>query len=268
MRLGERDQVRFTLRVAFKRTSLSGDLRLVACYSVTMKYSSTSALLALSCALALGASLALGACTTITPRTEGIKLGEAKQELLDGNARFLSGGMQAHSWQAERVIHTGEFGQSPSIGVLTCADSRTPPEIIFDCGVGDLFVVRMAGNVEDPATAGTFEYGYAALSMHTIVVMGHTKCGAVTASVEGKTLPGNMPAFMNAIVPALVGLAPPTLGANGKLDLTPASEANVRWQMKQLLGRSEMLTKAHSEGKLSLHGAMYDVDTGVVRFLD
>ena len=70
-----------------------------------------------------------------------------------GNQRFLAGAMDAHTWSAERVIQTGQFGQSPSIGVLTCADSRTPPEIIFDCGVGDLFVVRMAGNVEDAATA-------------------------------------------------------------------------------------------------------------------
>jgi carbonic anhydrase len=219
----------------------------------------------------LFSSLALSACTatsTVSTRTQGVKLGESKQELIAGNQRFLAGAMDAHTWSAERVIETGAFGQSPSIGVLTCADSRTPPEIIFDCGVGDLFVVRMAGNVEDAATAGTFEYGYAALGMHTLLVMGHTKCGAVTAAVDGKPLPGNMPAFMNAITPALTGLAAPKNGADGKPDMTPAAEANVRWQMKQTLARSEMLTKAAKEGKLTLLCAIYDVDTGEVRFLD
>ena len=221
--------------------------------------------------IVLFSSVALSACTatsTVSTRTQGVKLGESKQELIAGNQRFLAGTMDAHTWNAERVIDTGEFGQSPSIGVLTCADSRTPPEIIFDCGVGDLFVVRMAGTVEDEATAGTFEYGYAALGMHTLLVMGHTKCGAVTAAIDGKALPGNMPAFMNMITPALAGLAAPTNGADGKPNVTPAAEANVRWQMKQTLARSEMLTKAVKEGKLTVLCAMYDMDTGEVRFLD
>ena len=221
--------------------------------------------------IVLFSSVALSACTatsTVSTRTQGVKLGESKQELIAGNQRFLAGAMDAHTWSAERVIQTGQFGQSPSIGVLTCADSRTPPEIIFDCGVGDLFVVRMAGNVEDAATAGTFEYGYAALGMHTLLVMGHTKCGAVTAAVDGKPLPGNMPAFMNAITPALTGLAAPKNGPDGTPNMTPAAEANVRWQMKQTLARSEMLTKALKEGKLTVLCAIYDVDTGEVRFLD
>lgn len=221
--------------------------------------------------IVLFSSVALSACTatsTVSTRTQGVKLGESKQELIAGNQRFLAGAMNAHTWNAERVIQTGQFGQSPSIGVLTCADSRTPPEIIFDCGVGDLFVVRMAGNVEDAATAGTFEYGYAALGMHTLLVMGHTKCGAVTAAVDGKPLPGNMPAFMNAITPALTGLAAPKNGPDGTPNMTPAAEANVRWQMKQTLARSEMLTKALKEGKLTVLCAIYDVDTGEVRFLD
>ena len=104
--------------------------------------------------------------------------------------------------------------------------------------------------------------------MHTLLVMGHTKCGAVTAAVDGKALPGNMPAFMNMITPALAGLAAPTNGADGKPNVTPAAEANVRWQMKQTLARSEMLTKAVKERKLTVLCAMYDVDTGEVRFLD
>ncbi len=207
-------------------------------------------------------------CTTTAPRTIGIKPADARSELVDGNHRFLAGGMNAHSWQQERIVHTGEFGQSPSVGVLTCADSRTPPELIFDQGVGDLFVVRIAGNFEDVGATATFEYGYSALGMHTILVLGHTKCGAVGATIGGYDLPGNLPVITNAIRPAFTGLAKPTNGADGKPDLTPASEANVRWQSKQILLRSEMLRKAKDEGKLTMLCAMYDVDTGVVRFLD
>lgn len=197
-------------------------------------------------------------CTNVPPRTGHIALGHAKVELAEGNQRFLDGGMNAHAWQEERVIQTGEFGQSPSIGVLTCADSRTPPELIFDQGVGDLFVVRIAGNFVDDGALGTFEYGTAALGVHTILVLGHTKCGAVAATCEGKTLPGKMNVFTSAIRPAVVAGATPS----------EAEVANVRWQMKQLVERSEMLRAAQAAGTLAVLGAMYDVETGAVLFLD
>lgn len=200
-------------------------------------------------------------CASISQRDHGIKPGCAREALQAGNQRFIDGGMHAHSWHQERVVKTGEFGQSPSVGVLTCADSRTPPEIIFDEGIGDLFVVRTAGNHEDAGGTGTFEYGVAALGVHTILVLGHTKCGAVDATIAGKPLPGSMPTFTNAIAPALTGLASP-------VDLTAASEANVRYQINRLLEQSEILRTAKNEGKLTMLGGMYEVDTGRVRFLD
>ena len=205
---------------------------------------------------AIGACIT--ACTSIPPRTAHIDPKAAKAELVDGNLRYLDGGMHAHTWQAERVIATGEFGQSPSIGVLTCADSRTPPELIFDQGVGDLFVVRIAGNFVDDGAVGTFEYGASALGVHTILVLGHTKCGAVAATCAGGALPGKMGVFTNAIRPAVVSGATPS----------EAEVANVRWQMKQLLERSETLRQAEAAGTLRIFGAMYDVGTGQVRFLD
>lgn len=213
-------------------------------------------------------TIALLGCSSTSPRTSGIAPGESRMELELGNRRFLDGGMEAHTWQNERVIKTGSFGQSPSVGVLTCADSRTPPEILFDQGVGDLFVVRIAGNFQDPGALGTFEYGFAALGMHTLVVLGHTKCGAVGAAYGNDPLPGNMPVFTAAIRPGLVGLPTPANGADGKPNLDGASEANVRYQMTQILAGSEMLRKAHADGKLGLLGAIYDVNTGRVRFLD
>lgn len=202
------------------------------------------------------------ASSASTASESGIARGKAREELVAGNNRFLAGGAVAHNWQQERVVKTGTFGQTPSVGVLSCADSRVPVEVVFDQGVGDLFVVRVAGNSEGPAAAGTFEYGVAALGVHTILVLGHTKCGAVDAAVAGKPLPGNMGAFTGAITPAIAGK-----GFTAK-DLTAAAEANVRWQSKQLLERSEILRKAAQEGSLEMLCAIYDVETGVVRFLD
>jgi carbonic anhydrase len=190
----------------------------------------------------------------------GIAKGAALAELKAGNARFVNSTATAHTWQTERVAKTGEFGQTPSVGVLSCADSRVPVEMVFDQGVGELFVVRVAGNSESDTAAGTFEYGVAALGVHTILVLGHTKCGAVDAAVAGKPLPGNMGSFTKVIAPALEGK---------KFDnLTAAAEANVRWQADQLLKRSEILRAAHEKGDLTMLRGIYDVETGVVRFID
>lgn len=199
--------------------------------------------------------------TTIQP-------GQARAELAAGNKRFLAGGMQAHSWQEERIVQTGEFGQTPSVGVLSCADSRVPVETIFDQGVGDLFVVRLAGFIDTVEGAGTFEYGYLVLGMHSLLVLGHTKCGAVDATIQGKPLPGNIPVLAKAISPAVADMAKGGKDGKNPALMNAAVEANVRFQMKTLLARSEILRKAQAEGKLTVLGGIYDVDTGVVRFLD
>ena len=203
-----------------------------------------------------------------TAPTVGIKPADARSALAAGNARFLAGGMNAHAWQQASVAHTGEFGQTPSVGVLTCADSRTPPELLFDQGVGDLFVVRLAGNFEDEGATATFEYGAVALGMHTIVVLGHTKCGAVSATLAGKPLPGNMGMLTAAIRPGLEQLIKEKGAKSEAALLDAAVEANVRFQMRQVDATSELLKKAHAEGKIQVLGAIYDVDTGKVRFLD
>jgi carbonic anhydrase len=198
----------------------------------------------------------------------GISPGQARAELEAGNARYLNGGMEAHAWQQSSVIRTGTYGQSPSVGVLACADSRIPVEIIFDQGVGDLFVVRVAGNVDTKEGNGTFEYGLKALGVHTIVVLGHTKCGAVEATITGKALPSNMSSLSAAIQPALKGaLQSPTDTASFEL-IRACGEANVRYQMKKLRTDSTLLAEAEMKGELTIMGAMYDVDTGRVQFLD
>ena len=192
-----------------------------------------------------------------------------RAELEAGNRRFLDGSVMDTSWHVERILKTGTFGQSPSVGVLACADSRLPVELIFDMGVGDLFVVRVAGNVDTKEGTGTFEYGAAALGMHTILVLGHTKCGAVDATLEGKALPGSIPTLAEAIAPGVAELAAQAKAGTPRARLlTAAAEANVRYQMKVLLERSELLRTAQADGKLQMMGGIYDVDTGMVRFLD
>ena len=189
----------------------------------------------------------------------------AQAALEAGNQRFLDGKGVAHTWQREKVAKTGAEGQSPSIGVLTCADSRMPVEMIFDMGVGDLLVCRNAGGFDTPEVNATFEYGVAALGVHTLLVLGHTRCGAVMATLEGKPLPGNMSRLTDALRPG-IGAIRGNLTKDGKVNA--AVEAVVRFQMLALIDSSEILAEAQKEGTLRIIGGIYDVDTGRVEFLD
>jgi carbonic anhydrase len=189
---------------------------------------------------------------------------QARAILEAGNRRFVDGQAVAHTWQREKVVTTGAEGQSPSIGVLSCADSRVPVEMIFDMGVGDMFVCRNAGGFDTAEVNATFEYGVAALGVHTILVLGHTKCGAVTATVEGKPLPGNISRLTEGLRPGIAKLRE-DLPRDAKIDA--AVKAIVRFQMRVLVESSDLLGAAHKEGKLRLIGGVYDVDTGRVEFL-
>ena len=195
----------------------------------------------------------------------------ALEQLKAGNTRFITGKAVAHTWQREKVVKTGEYGQTPSIGVLGCADSRVPVEMIFDMGVGDLFVVRDAGNFDSEEGNATFEFGTAVLGVHTILVLGPTKCGAVEATLAGKPVPGNIAVIAKALskgIKKFIGM----VKDNPKNEVTPeilneAIEANVRYQMTELLNNSKLLGSLEKDGKLQILGGIYDVDTGIVRFL-
>jgi carbonic anhydrase len=197
-----------------------------------------------------------------------IKMEGAKATLEKGNQRFTDGKALAHNWQKGMVAKTGSLGQTPSVAVLTCADSRTPPEVIFDFGVGDLFVCRNAGGFDTPEVNATFEYGVAALGVHTILVLGHSKCGAVTATLEGKPVPGNIALLTKALQPGIDKIHQEHSDLSKEDQLNYAVEALVRYQMIELIKNSELLKKAKADGKLQVMGAVYDVETGKVRFLD
>ncbi|NBS13674.1 MAG: carbonic anhydrase [Verrucomicrobia bacterium] len=198
----------------------------------------------------------------------GVPAEKARSILEAGNQRFTEGKALAHNWQKGQVAKTGAIGQTPSVAVLTCADSRTPPEVIFDMGVGDLFVCRNAGGFDTPEVNATFEYGVAVLGVHTILVLGHTKCGAVTATLEGKPVPGNISLLTKSLRPGIEKIHQEHADLSQEAQLSHAVEALVRYQMNVLIQNSELLHKSKMDGKLQVIGAVYDVETGRVHFLD
>jgi carbonic anhydrase len=197
-----------------------------------------------------------------------IKMEGAKATLEKGNQRFAEGKSIAHTWQTGTVAKTGTLGQAPSVAVLTCSDSRTPAELIFDMGVGDLFVCRNAGGFDTPEVNATFEYGVAALGVHTILVLGHSKCGAVTATLEGKPVPGNISLLTKSLQPGIEKIHKEHSDLSKADQLNHAVEELTRYQMIEVIKNSELLQKAKADGKLQVMGAVYDVETGRVRFLD
>jgi carbonic anhydrase len=192
---------------------------------------------------------------------------EALARLKSGNARFLSGEARFPRLQKEVLAELAK-GQQPYATILGCSDSRVPPELVFDAGFGELFIVRVAGNVLGPTIAGTLQYAGMHLRTPLFVVMGHEGCGAVQAALasrfEGAAHASRIAVLLENILPALDGLDP-TLPPQALLEA--AVEANVRWTMRQVLespeGRARM-----AEGVIKFVGAVYELGTGRVRFLD
>lgn len=190
--------------------------------------------------------------------------GEAKviaRALLDGNSRFVVGSHIDYDLVSQRE-HAAE-GQHPGAMVLGCADSRVPPEMVFDRGLGELFVVRSAGNIAEPVAVGSLEYAAEHLHAKVLVVLGHDKCGAVQAALSEAKMPSpNLEAVVGNIFPAVKDLKSWADGA----DLTRlAVEANVRRQAEELLRRSPLLRQAVAKKEITLLKAVYDIETGRVR---
>lgn len=186
---------------------------------------------------------------------------EIAAELLAGNARFVAGTPTAHVWSAER--QRVQTTQHPRAMILSCSDSRLPPEHIFDQGLGDLFVVRTAGNIADPIAVGSFEYAAEHLGTRLLVVLGHERCGAVTAAASGEKMPTrNLDAIVKKIGPSVAAAKG---WATGPARIRLAAETNVARTADDLLKQSPVLSKLQGEGKLVILKAMYDLDSGRVR---
>jgi carbonic anhydrase len=182
-------------------------------------------------------------------------------ELKAGNTHHVAHRYQHPNETAERMRQLAS-GQSPHAEILSCADSRVPPEIIFDQGLGDLFVVRVAGNVVSDTELGSLEYGAEHLHVPLLVVLGHQHCGAVTAAVEGGEADGHIDALTNLLRPAVEK----TRGLPGD-PVDNAMKANVEMVVKQLRTSAPVLAKLVSRGNLKVVGAIYSLDTGQVTWL-
>lgn len=188
---------------------------------------------------------------------------EALKELKQGNERFVKG-KAARSNQSLKRVKEVASGQKPEAVILGCADSRVPPEVIFDEGIGDLFVVRVAGNISEPATTGSIEYAAEHLGVPLIVVLGHHKCGAVKATAEAHgPAEGNIGEIVKELQPA-VAAAKAKPGKEGLVD--DAVHANVELVAAQLLSESPVLTHLVHEGKVKIVTAVYDLDSGKVEW--
>lgn len=191
---------------------------------------------------------------------------EALARLREGNARFVRGEARFLTVQKEVLAELAR-GQAPYVTILGCSDSRVPPELVFDAGFGELFVIRVAGNVLGPSIAGTLQYAGTHLQTPLFVVLGHEGCGAVEAALaatfQGVRHRSRIEVLLENILPALEGLdhtLPPDVL------MSTAVEANVRWTIDTLLQTPEAKARA-AEGGMKLVGAVYELETGRVRFL-
>jgi carbonic anhydrase len=210
---------------------------------------------------------------------------EAMSRLKEGNGRYTSGKQQhPHESSEERTyMATNSYEnlgmtaaeaakrreeltkrQHPFAIVLGCADSRVPPEIVFDQGLGDLFVIRVAGNVIDDHSLGSIEYAVDHLAVRLIVVLGHQRCGAVKAAKETIAATGEAPAHIQSLVTAIQ----PAVEATVNGDLEATVEANVKNVTQALRSSTPILKPKVDSGELKVVGAYYSLDTGAIAFMD
>jgi len=208
-----------------------------------------------------------GSATCDEGSATGLTPGEAISRLKEGNSRFCHDHCLHPHEDAKRRAQTAVEGQHPFAAVLACSDSRVPVEIVFDQGIGDIFSIRVAGNVCGVDELGTIEYVVEHLHAPLLVVLGHTECGAVTAATVGADVHGSITAVVEKILPAVhqAHVAHPEL--HGK-DLVPcAIEANVWRAVEEILTKSSIARHQIASGKLKVVGAIYDVKSGQVKWL-
>lgn len=196
---------------------------------------------------------------------------EALQRLKDGNARFVADRSSPDTVNATHR-HSLIEGQAPFAVVLGCSDSRVPVEIVFDQGFGDLFVIRVAGNIVAPSQIGSVEYAVQQLGTPLVVVLGHSRCGAVQATLDALRAPRpttgsrNLLAIVERVRPAVEGLLENDLPAERLMQ--QAVRANVRAAANQLRHSSAVLEPLVQSGQLKVVGAEYALETGTVNFFD
>jgi carbonic anhydrase len=182
--------------------------------------------------------------------------------LLRGNERFVAGWPDHPNQSARRRREVSDSEQQPFAIILSCSDSRVPPEIIFDQGLGDLFVIRVAGNIIDDAILGTIEYAVEHLHTPLVMVLGHDKCGAVTAAVQDVALPNHIQSLAKALWPAIEAART----QSGDL-ISNAIDANVQRAVTALRASEPVLAQARAARHIQIVGARYNLDTGKVKII-
>jgi len=203
----------------------------------------------------------------MSERVTSFTAAQALERLRAGNARFVRGEARFPTVQKE-VLAALARAQHPYATILGCSDSRVPPELLFDAGFGELFIVRLAGNVLSPEVAGTLQYAGVHLKTPLFVVLGHEGCGAVQAALaarfHGARERSRIEILLRSVLPGLDGIDP---ALPSHQQLAAAVEANVRWTMRQILETPEAQAR-QAEGVMQLVGAVAEISTGRVRFLD
>ncbi len=197
----------------------------------------------------------------------GVSPDEALARLKEGNAHFLAEAPTHRNRDMARREVTARQGQFPFAMILSCSDSRVPVEILFDQGVGDIFSVRTAGNVSGVMQLGSLEYGAEHLGARLLVVLGHSKCGAVTAVAKNAKEPGNIPAAVAPIVPAVQAVRAAHPGASETEVADKAMVENVFQVIADIYADSPVLRGMARSGRIEVVGAFYHVETGKVDWL-
>src|SRR5437867_10067008 len=219
-----------------------------------------------SCLIAvslLSASQFARAADPAHPEQPAVAPAGAIAKLKEGNERYASGKLQHPGQTTERRAELTK-DQHPFAVIVSCSDSRVPPEIDFDQWLGDLFVVRVAGNVIDDHGLGSIEYAVDHLGVRLILVLGHQRCGAVDAARETIAAKGKAPGHIQSLVTAIK----PAVEATAKDDLDATIKANVKNVVQALRSSTPILKAEVDSGKIQVIGGYYSLDTGAVTFLD
>jgi carbonic anhydrase len=189
----------------------------------------------------------------------------ALDKLKKGNERFLQNAMKTKNWKTQVQLTAG--GQHPFASVLGCMDSRVPSEIIFDQGLGDIFNIRVAGNIVNEDILGSMEYAFKVAGSKLLVVLGHTECGAVKGAIDKVDL-GNLTVLLNKIEPAVSSVNyTGKRKSKDKLFVQLVTIKNIEMTIEEIRIKSPILKKMESKGQIKIVGALYDVSTGKITWL-
>ena len=212
-----------------------------------------------------GPAAAQSSGTAAAAAPNAISPSEALQRLVDGNKRYVNNTSRNVDYSADRVSRAA--AQYPIAGFVSCADSRIAPEIAFDQAPGEVFVVRVAGNFVDTNGLASIEFGVAVLGIPLLVVLGHSGCGAIAATIDvienGTELPGHLPGLIEALKPGVER----ALSEEPEDALKAATAENVRYNVEQLKSATPIISEAVAAGKVEVVGGVYDIATGKVEML-